>query len=184
MLLYIKKISIKMINIRSEYDVDLRFEEVHSLSKEEMFNVAFKEFNVYIEHYPNECLIKTVKNHNYNSDVVNKYLNQGIYSFYKMMFDENLIPNQKIKLSNEIYHYIQINDLIFFESIKDQLEIYKFNNRKMLDKLNVSQELFAMKNIKLSITKDNNLSIEKIFSEGGVITEADFIYLSSYINSI
>lgn len=172
-----------MISIRSEYNVNLIIEKVDTLSIEEKFNLAYKEFNVYIEHYPKECIIKIEKNKNYSPELINKYLNQGIYPFYSMMFSENLIPNKKIKIVKEIYHYIQINDIVFFDSIKDLIEIYKFNNQKILDKINVTQELFALKNINLNVISDEIISYEDVMLEKRIVDQNRFIKLSSYINS-
>lgn len=172
-----------MININCKHKVKVDIYEVDILSKEEKFNLGYKELNVYIEHYPKRCIIKIEKDTKYNYDKINKYLNKGIYPFYEMMFSEELLPNKKIQLINEIYHYIQISDFVFFDAIKDLLEIYKFNNEKTLDKIHVTQEMFAINNI----DHDNNFNIdityEEIMSNGGILKKEDFKNTVNYIQS-
>lgn len=172
-----------MVYLSSD-DVYLKKVSVEHLDKKDKFNLAYSEMGLYIDHYSNECIIKETKKDLYNKDVINRYLNNGIYPFYKMMFSENLSPSKKIQIVNEIYHYMQVSDFVFFESIKDKIDVYRLTNNRVLDRFSAAQEMFALKSVNLNPEKNNELTFQDVMGKKGIIRDEDFKLLHNYIKYI
>jgi hypothetical protein len=170
-----------IINIRSDFNVNFTLDEVDELSSIELSNIAYKELGVYISHTPTACHVKLIKNKSVSEHLINDYLNKGIYPFYKIM-SSKLHAHHKMEIVKEIYHYLQIKDFMFFQSVSDALDVYKFNSQRNISKINIAQEMISLKAIGLDLLDYNLQEYNEVIPKVGIVDQNGFKDLIGFIN--